>query len=418
MQLEERRRDEHDDREGHPRVRRPRAEPLRRGSSPRHPDHEQQERQERRRLDQRSAREDPDRPERAIANDAPRRDRDRQRHEEVVMAARRGVEQHDGVRAERHDGEGRARRAESTRHGADHERRRHARSDRDQPERVHERVQPVGDPGDQAREEREQRAVDRRRVHPLGADQLARQVAREVRRGLHVRIRMMDGHDLPVGDVRVDVTRDEERQEHDREMEGDGQPERESHRDLAAPRGPQQHQEPDRPRGHAQHGRDRQSRSKSIQPDGLRDPDERAARLGARREDGLQRGSGDRGDDGLDQEAGHGRRDGRPGHPSPRCLHVAADASTGPPLGCTTWRDSARAPAPAWSSRSARSAIFSLFAWVLVFLLWLALSIYAVRGVDRRWSPERARRAPDRGPAWWVASLPSQASGSDSSGRA
>ena len=188
----------------------------------------------------------------------------------------------------------------------------------------------------------------------------------------------MDGHDLPVGDVRVDVTRDEERQQHDREMEGDGQPERESHRDLAAPRGPQQHQEPDRPRGHAQYGRDRESRPESIQPDGLRDPDERAARLGARREDRLQRGSGDRGDDGLDQEAGHGRRDGGPGHPSPRCLHIAADASTGPALGCTTWRDSARAPAPAWSSRSARSAMFSLFAWVLVFLLWIALSIYAI----------------------------------------
>ncbi len=173
------------------------------------------------------------------------------------MAARRRVEQHDGVQPERRDGEGRAGGADATSHGADHERRRHARRDRDESERVHQGVQPGGGPRDNPREEREQRAVDRRRVHPLGADQRAGQEAREVRRGLHVRVRMMDGRDLPVGDVRVDVTRDEERQQHDREMEGDGQPERESHRDLAAPRGPQQHEEPDRPPGDTQHGRDR-----------------------------------------------------------------------------------------------------------------------------------------------------------------
>ena len=171
--------------------------------------------------------------------DAPRRDADGERHEEIVVTTRRRLEQDRRVQTERRDGEDRPRRPDTTSDGGDHERRREARSDRDQSEHVDEHVEARGCPRDDAGQVREQWAVDRGRVHPFRPDEFSREEAREIRRGLHVRVRVMDRHDLPVGDVGVDVSRDQQWQQHDREMESDRQPERETHRDSPPPRGAQ-----------------------------------------------------------------------------------------------------------------------------------------------------------------------------------
>jgi hypothetical protein len=139
-------------------------------------------------------------------------------------------------------------------------------------------------------------------------------------------------------------------------MEGDRQSEGEAERQIAPPRRAQEQEEPRHPRHHAEHGGHGEGVAEPIEPERLGDPDERAARLGARGQDRLERGPGDRGHDRLHQEPRHGRHDGRPRRPPAGRLHVAADASTQSPLGCSRWRVSGKARARDSSSRSVPSA--------------------------------------------------------------
>ena len=126
----------------------------------------------------------------------------------------------------------------------------------------------VDEPDDDRREPREQRSVDGRRREPLRPHQDRHGVAREVDRRLDVRVRVVDAGDVAVGDVGVDVARDEQRQRDDDHVRADGEDHRGPERDRPAPRLAHHEHERDRRRDHGRDGRRDERRSvKVVEPD-------------------------------------------------------------------------------------------------------------------------------------------------------
>ncbi len=158
------------------------------------------------------------------------------------------------------------------------EERSEARRDRHDPEHRDLRSDRVHEPNHERRHLRPERSVDGGRVDPLRPDEGGERIERVLERGRDVRVRVIRRGDLAVVRVRVDVAREQERQQQQRDVVRDREPDHRSRRDRSAP-ALEEHQD-ERARGERDRddpdGRERAAVER-VEPHELRQRSDRAA---------------------------------------------------------------------------------------------------------------------------------------------